>query len=531
VRSRYDVVVIGAGPGGTTTAAQLARAGADVLLIEGTSFPRWHIGESLLAASMPILAELGLAARLERFQRKLGALWVWGPALSLIRLGMPRPGFAYQVQRDEFDLLLAQNAVAAGVEVRHEHWAREPVLDADGRVTGVTVSTDGAAPSPVHARYVVDASGLFQFLPRKLGLPMDQFGPKRAALTGYWTGAARPVAPYTADVISEATPDGWLWFIPFEDGATGVGFVGDSADIDKSVSGTMLFEQIKGSQLIRRLLDGAELTRRQRLLRYTNHTVRSPLWGGGYLLVGDTAAFVDPLFSTGINATLHSAVAAAAGISSVLAGDLDEAAAAAWYDRRVRGHYRRTTEMTRLLYAAHPGESRFWRARSLAAISPERAEDMLRAVGPTGLELFIRASKDGAIRLPDPVAERLPEFDRPLPLTRPPAGSVLWPAPDTLLVPDWTRQGTRLVPATRLAHRRGRTQEFDFPAGGPADRMLRALDGQRELAEVIGGLADPASAQARKLALLAGALIEAGLLSARTRPGEIGPRHAQLAAR
>ncbi|MGW4793271.1 NAD(P)/FAD-dependent oxidoreductase, partial [Nonomuraea sp. NPDC004297] len=457
-RRQFDVIVIGGGPGGSVTGAYLAQAGLDVLILEGTRFPRWHVGESLLAASMNVFAEVGILPSLERFQRKLGALWVWGPALSLIRLEMPQPGYAFQVEREQFDLLLLRHAEASGAHVWLEHWARDPIWDTSGRMTGLHVQRAGGDTTQVHARFIVDASGLFQYLPKRLKLPMDHFGPRRAAVTAYWSGAERPSYPYSADVISEASDDGWIWFIPFADGKVGVGFVGDAVDLEEAPH-AMLAEQIQSSQMIRRLLRRGEMTRKPRLLKYTNHTVATPFWTSGYLLVGDTAAFVDPLFSTGINATMYSASLAAAGMASVIAGDLAEEEAAAWYDSRVRAHYRRTTEMTRLLYGAHSGTSRFWQARDLSGISPERAERVLTDIGAGSLDLFVRGAADGSISLPAEVSRRLPEFATSLPPVRLPDESRPALAEEVSLVRTWTRDGTRLVPALRVEHARRRTCE------------------------------------------------------------------------
>lgn len=509
---RFDVVVVGGGPGGSTAGAFLSRAGLRVLLLEGKRFPRWHIGESLLAASMPVFEELGVLPELERFRRKLGSLWVWGGSPSLIRLEMPPPGYAFQVQREQFDQILLDNARATGTEVRTEHWARDPVFAKDGRITGLQVQGESGIYR-VQAEYLVDASGLFQYLPRRLNLPMHQFGPPRIAVTAYWHLAKRPDFPYTSDVISEACDDGWIWFIPFAGDVTSVGFVGDAQDLTEGPEAT-LARQVGSSQLIRRLLEGAAMTRRPRLLRYTNHTVATPLWERGYVLVGDTAAFVDPLFSTGINATVYSASLAAAGVAAVMNGDLPDAEAAAWYDRRVRGHYRRTTEMTRLLYATHPGTSRFWRSRSLSTITDPDAGRLLGSIGADGLDLFTRGLADGAIELPVAVRRLLSEFRGAPRPTSPPAGALVSLSPEVGLVPDWNRRGGRLVPVVRLAHARRRTHELDLVAGSAAHRLVSIIDGGQDAVT----LAEAAAARGHerhRLRLLIGALASAGIVEYR----------------
>lgn len=512
----YDVAVIGAGPGGSTLAAYLAGAGLSVVVVEGTHFPRWHIGESLLASSMGIFEEIGVLPQLERFHRKLGALWVWGPAPSLLRLEMPPPGYAYQVERAQFDQILVDNARELGAEVRMGCWARDPLWDGQGRMTGLLVQNVAEAPEPIQASFVVDASGLFQYLPKRLNLAMDLFGPQRAAVTGYFSGAALPDYPYTADVISEASRDGWMWFIPFADRGVGVGYVGDAMDMAGNPS-QLLAKQIASTEMIRRLLAGAGQTRRARLLKYTNHIVASPLWDRGHVLVGDTAGFVDPLFSTGINATVYSASHAAAGLISVLRGEVQEREAAHWYDDRVRGHYRRTTEMTRLLYAAHPGQSRFWRSRDLSGMSGAEAEAMLARIGAGSLDLFRRGIADGGFSLPREVSARLPEFHTdPTPTAFPPDRRLAL-APGVSLLETWARSAAGMVAATRAAHATRRTPEFDLREGGLGQLLVGAADGTRTLAQISALISANPTVQ-RKLGLLAGSLAQAGVIQ--TAPDE-----------
>ena len=121
---RIDIVVVGGGPAGSAAATMLARQGWQVVLLERETFPRDHVGESLLPASIPILEELGVlpAVEAQGYLKKLGATMVWGgdkePWSWFFGETNRRYPHSYQVWRPTFDQLLLDNAAANGVEVR-----------------------------------------------------------------------------------------------------------------------------------------------------------------------------------------------------------------------------------------------------------------------------------------------------------------------------------------------------------------------------------------------------------------------------
>src|SRR5215212_2446819 len=184
-----DVVVIGGGPGGSTAATMLARQGHRVTLFERERFPRAHIGESLLPATVPILEALGVREEIERAGclRKFGATMVWGrdpePWSWYFRETNVRYPHAYQVWRPEFDQILLDASRAAGVEVR-EATPASAVRFEDGRAVGV-VTADGVW---VDADHVVDASGQRALVGRALGLRRWDRNFRNMAVYGYFEG-------------------------------------------------------------------------------------------------------------------------------------------------------------------------------------------------------------------------------------------------------------------------------------------------------------------------------------------------------
>lgn len=508
----FDAVVIGGGPAGATYATLLARAGYHVAIVEGKKFPREHVGESLLASSMPILEELGLSEvlRQQNYVVKRGAIFAWGSAHSEIKLDMPSPGFAYQVQRPRFDQILLEHASDSGVVVFEECWAKEPLFDGD-RAMGVLVAPAGnGAPRELRTKLLVDASGLFQFLPKRLDLPVETFGPRRAAITSYVEGAARYPAPYDGDIISEATRDGWLWFIPLTEQLSSVGFVGDERGVGRSPA-SFLAEQIASADIVPALTRDSKVVRKPAILKYQNHCVTSTLWQQGYILIGDSAIFVDPLFSTGVQGSLLSASSAAAASDSVLSGSVPEKDAAGWYDRKVRTHYMRVRAMIRLLYGIPGGDSEFWRSRDMAEITLDEAQHLLAEMGAAGIDFFQRTLASGDLTLPRALASSISDYKTRLRPTWVEDATRLTLGPEVELSSDFGVRDSTLTQVLVLKHLRNRAPELDLPASGVLATALVQLDGTRSVGEILGGL-NAEEVNIEKFRLLLGALVDGGLL-------------------
>jgi len=370
----YDAIVMGGGPAGSTSAGFLAQSGARVLLLEKDVFPRYHIGESLLSATMPILEALGVLPDIEKagFLRKPGGTFRWGqnaePWSFFFREDPGGRPHAYQVIRSEFDHLLLRHAAKLGVDVREGHMVRSVAVGDDGQVTVTAVGGDGV---PVHAvaSYLVDASGQSAVLGSRDGL--REYNPffKNLAVFGYFHGARRLDGPIAGNILSAAFADGWFWFIPLHDGSTSVGAVVDAqrfAGAAASGADALYRQLIAACPEIADRLAAAELVSPVRVIRDYSYCSQR-FYGPRYLLAGDAACFIDPVFSTGVHLACLAGYLSAQAVRAIASG-ADEATEQQRYDTRYRAAFERYLNFLYFFYDHHvDADSYFWKARKLLA--------------------------------------------------------------------------------------------------------------------------------------------------------------------
>ncbi len=364
----------------------LARKGFRVALLERERFPRAHVGESLLPASIPVLEELGAYERVRDagFLPKYGATMVWGrdksPWSWYFRETSRTYPHSYQVSRPQFDGILLDNARSHGVDVREEH-AVTGVLERDGAVEGVRVRGPDGSESEVRARFVVDASGQSALLSRRFGLRRwDDFF-RNLAVYAYYRDAHRLPSPDETNIFIESYPNGWLWTIPLHTGTASVGAVVDAAAgrdrLREEGPERFLASQITQAPHTSAMLRDATLTDGPFVARDWSY-VSERTAGDGFVLVGDAACFVDPLFSSGVHLAMMSGVLAAAYVTTALSNPDMREAAARVYEELYRNEYDHFRELARLFYTSNrTEESYFWEARRLLdsgdALAPRQA--------------------------------------------------------------------------------------------------------------------------------------------------------------
>lgn len=357
----YDVAVVGGGPAGSTAAALLSAAGRRVILLEKETFPRFHIGESLLPFNQALFRRLGILDRIGgTFIEKWGAILTSsdGSVTRDIRFAesiVPGPPFAYHVLRSEFDEMLLRNAERLGAEV-HEGFT---VIEAthsheDGCEIGAR-GRDGKALG-ARARFLLDASGRDAFLASRRGLRRMTPGLRKAGVFAHYEGVPRAEGRAGGDIILVVLKDGWFWFIPLPDGRTSVGLVTEGTTLKECglSPGDLLAESLRRCPAARARMAGAR--RISQVWTASDYSYEcGEIAGDGYLMLGDAAAFIDPVFSTGVLLAMSSAEMAAdalheaLGSSSRPGGDLSPAVFRA-YERKVRRHVRTYTKIVSHFY-------------------------------------------------------------------------------------------------------------------------------------------------------------------------------------
>ena len=396
-----DVLVIGGGPAGSASATLLARQGWQVRLFERERFPREHVGESLLPASLPILDQLGVLPAVEQagFTKKLGATMVWGTdsepwSWYFSETNRTHP-HSYQVWRPTFDKLLLDNARAAGVDVQEGRRVTDVDLS-DPAKPSVRVASEESTATHM-ARFLVDASGQTGLIGPARNLRSYDSDFQNLAVYAYYDGADHLAVPDDGNIFIESYADGWIWVIPLAGGRSSVGAVVDSELGQRGIAEAgleaFLDSQIAQAARVRDLLAAGARSDGPYVIRDWSY-VSSEMAGENFVIAGDAACFVDPLFSSGVHLALSSGLLAAAYVTTALRRPEMIEPAGRVYGELYLQQYHHFRELARLFYAANRSvDSYFWEARQITddeAASPREA--FIRAVAgqpPQGYERVV----------------------------------------------------------------------------------------------------------------------------------------------
>ena len=371
-----------------------------MVLLERERFPRDHVGESLLPASMPVMEELGVLPQMDRagFPKKWGATMLWGrdpePWSWYFRETNRAYPHAYQVWRPSFDKILLDNARTSGVDVR-EGCVVTAALVERNRPYAVKFRTEDGSESAIEADWVVDASGQAAILSRALDLRRWDEHFRNMAIYGYFVGSKRLPAPDSTNIFIESYEHGWAWNIPLANNVASVGVVIDSEVGQQGIkdSGVQGYyrHQLDSTRYTSEMLSIADIISGPDVVKDWSYTSQR-MAGDGWVLVGDAACFVDPLFSSGVHLAMMSGVMAAAYIHAAHSDSAIREPAARVYEELYRTEYSHFRELARLFYASNRTmESYFWEARRILASGDdeESRQSFIRAVAgqpPRGYE-------------------------------------------------------------------------------------------------------------------------------------------------
>jgi flavin-dependent dehydrogenase len=319
----YDVAIIGGGPAGGTAAALLARTGRRVAVFEREKFPRFHIGESLLPFSMKVFTRLGLHEKFSRagFMKKFGGEIVGACSETGTKFYF-KDGYrsqtdhAYQVTRGDFDKVLLDHAAECGAEV-HEQTSVDRVEFSKEDVE-LGVRSNGSSHS-IRARYVIDASGRTSVLSRHFKIKKTYDHLQKLSIFAHYDAVWRAEGiDGTLTVLIRAI-DRWFWLIPISADRTSVGVVLDSETFRKSKlsAGEFLDQALAQQPIIAKRMTNAR--RVSEVYVEADFSYRSArLHGDRWLLAGDAAGFIDPIFSSGVFLAVFSGELAADALNEVL---------------------------------------------------------------------------------------------------------------------------------------------------------------------------------------------------------------------
>ncbi len=334
-----DVVIIGAGPSGSSAAALLRKKGYQVIIIEKQHFPRFSIGESLLPQCMVFLEEAGLLETVQNhvdeyaFQFKNGAAFLRGKEKSYYDFTQKfseGPGTTWQIRRANFDHLLATQAEQYGTEVRYGH--EVVAVDVESQNPVLTVKDEQQNVYQIQAKFLLDASGFGRILPKLLDLESPSDFPVRRAVFSHIEDGILDDPEFDRNkiliTVHEKDHRAWYWLIPFADGRCSFGIVGEQSFFDHygyenndPEALLALFKRILADEpSLSYVLRNMKFDTPMRTLVGYSADVKK-LADRNFALLGNAGEFLDPVFSSGVTIALKSSSLAIPLVERVLQGE------------------------------------------------------------------------------------------------------------------------------------------------------------------------------------------------------------------
>lgn len=361
----FDVAVVGGGPAGSTMASYLAKAGLSVAVFESENFPRDHVGESLVPATTPVLLETGAMPAVEaaRFPKKYGAAWTSAETRKIEQMGFGGAAhdfrsaeilfkereqqgvdrdYTFHVDRSKFDLILLKHAESLGTSVYQGVRVGRVEFDAEHPVVHARI---GAQDVGVTARMVVDASGRRTMLGNQLKVKVSDPVFNQYAIHTWFDNfdrsALAPASTQADYIFIHFLPvtDTWVWQIPITQTTTSVGVVTQKKRVQaaKGDREKFFWETVASRPELLDALKNADQVKPFKTEGDYSYGMRQ-VTGDNFVLIGDAARFVDPIFSSGVSVALNSArIAARDIIAAAEAGDFRKQRFATYESKLRRG--------------------------------------------------------------------------------------------------------------------------------------------------------------------------------------------------
>jgi flavin-dependent dehydrogenase len=305
-KNSYDVLIAGGGPAGAAAAAILAMHGVNVAVLERKTFPRYHIGESLVPQTYDVLKRIGMldAMKASDFPKKHSVRFITASGMETnpFYFSETIPGekaVTWQVERNRFDQMMLDNARAKGAAVFENLGADAVRFDGD-RAVGVMIE-NGDGPKCIQADVVIDATGRSRLIGKQLGIVGPVPGLGKGALWAIFKGAYRaPGIDEGETGIFRTADGGWFWYIPLPDDRVSIGWVGESDVLFGQRKSTEAFlDACQACEAVRKRIENATIETQIRGLREAAYRCNR-MAGDGFVLIGDAYEFLDPVYSSGL---------------------------------------------------------------------------------------------------------------------------------------------------------------------------------------------------------------------------------------